>query len=89
VKATSRHAQIGPPPIELRHRRSIVHSYSIETAIMFRLRAAQAEAEARRATREIDREVFMIVAETWREIALAAARAQKQRTTTSPFIAGD
>lgn len=54
-----------------------MHNYSIDTAIVFRQRALHAETEARKATNDTDREVFMFVAETWREIALAAARAHK------------
>lgn len=67
-----------------------MHSYSIDTAIVFRRRALHAETEARRATNETDREVFLIVAETWREIALAAARAHKAgRHQPHLNIAGD
>jgi len=56
-----------------------MHSYSTETAMTFRLRAMQAEAEAARTADALAREVLITVAETWREIALASARAERRR----------
>ncbi|CAN7413849.1 hypothetical protein LJR219_002629 [Phenylobacterium sp. LjRoot219] len=52
---------------------------TLDIADVFRRRAWQAEAEARRATDEVTREVLTLVAETWRELALSAARRHRRR----------
>jgi hypothetical protein len=49
---------------------------AVDAVDMYRRRAWQAEAEAQRASDGLAQQIFILVAMTWREIALEAARAR-------------
>jgi hypothetical protein len=49
---------------------------AVDAVDMFRRRAWQAEAEAQRTSDGLAQQIFILVAMTWREIALEAARAR-------------
>lgn len=50
----------------------------LKLVMTFRENACQAEADARKATSDDAREVFFAVAETWRNLALSAAREHRR-----------
>jgi hypothetical protein len=50
---------------------------AVDIEDVFRQRAWHAEAQARQTTDEVAREVFFLVAVTWREMALDAAKRRR------------
>lgn len=54
---------------------------AVPPALAFRQRARHAEAQAKLAASEVQRQALLAVAEMWREIALDTARARRRGRT--------